>query len=456
MKRRGMVLVAVLVITALAALVAASLMYRARAEVAAAAAAVRGEQATAAALSGLHYTMAVLKEHHGDIDVWYDNPDLFQNHEVVRQGADTWYFTIYAADPQDEDRVRYGAVDEGGKLDVNTATEEMLAGLERLTPDLLDCLLDYRDGDTDTRASGAEQDYYDRLPHPYVIPNGRLSTIEELLLIKGFTGDLVYGEDANLNGRLDPNEDDGLDHLPRDDRDGSLDPGLRDLLTVYSTMPNRDRDGRRRINLNQGRLPDDLGLCEPARELVGVYLAEGKRFTHPAQVAGLRFQVTKRHKDFPDVQPGTWLEENLAPGDLAALLDRTTAEAKRERTGLVNVNTAPAEVLAALPGLDAGLARQIVDIRSGLSADTRSTIAWLYEQGVLDADRFKEVAPHLAARSYQYAVRCVGFGVPCGRYRVLEAVVDLARSSPRLTYVRDVTRLGLPFALDPERLERSL
>jgi hypothetical protein len=50
----------------------------------------------------------------------------------------------------------------------------------------------------------------------------------------------------------------------------------------------------------------------------------------------------------------------------------------------------------------------------------------------------------------------VGFGVPCGQYRVLEAVVDLARRTPRLAYVRDVTRLGLPFALDPEQLERSL
>lgn len=451
-----MVLVAVLVVTALAALVAAALMYRARAEVAASTAAVRGEQAAAAALSGLHYTMAVLNQHHAHMEIWYDNPDLFQNREVVRHGADTWYFTIYAADPQDEDRVRYGAVDEGGKIDVNTASEEMLAGLELLTPDLLDGLLDYRDGDSDARPGGAEQEYYDRLPHPYVIPNGPLSTIEELLLVKGFTGDLVYGEDANLNGRLDPNEDDGLDRLPRDNRDGRLDPGLRDLLTVYSTVPNRDRDGRRRIDINQGRLPDDLALSEATRELIGLYLAEGKRFTHPAEVVGLRFQVTKQHKDFQDVPPGTWIEETLASGDLAALLDRTTADAKPRLTGRINVNTAPADVLATLPGLDAGLARQIVDVRSGLSADTRSTIAWLYEQGLLEVDRFKEVAPRLTARSYQFSVRCVGFGVPCGRYRVLEAVVDLARGTPRLAYVRDVTRLGLPFALDPERLERSL
>jgi len=455
-RRAGMVLVAVLVVTALAALVAAALMFRARAELAASAASVRGEQAAAVALSGLNYTMAVLKQHHGDIEIWYDNPDLFQNREVARHGADTWYFAVYAADPEDEDRVRYGVVDEGGKIHVNTASEETLAGLERLEADRLDCLLDYRDRDSDARAGGAEQEYYDRLPHPYIIPNGPLSTIEELLMVKGFTGDLVYGEDANLNGRLDPNEDDGLDRLPRDNRDGRLDPGLRDLLTVYSAVPNVDRDGHRRIDINQGRLPEDLAISDETRRLIGVYLAEGHRFKHPAEVVGLRFQAKKQHKDYPDVQPGTWLEEHLAAGDLAVLLDRTTADTKRRLVGLVNLNTARAEVLAAMPGLDASRARQIVDVRSGLSAETKSTIAWLYEQGVLEPDVFKEVAPHLAARSYQFSVRCVGFGVPCRRYRVLEAVVDLAGSRPRLAYVRDVTRLGLPFALDPERLERSL
>jgi len=446
-RRAGMVLVAVLVVTALAALVAAALMFRARAELAASAASVRGEQAAAVALSGLNYTMAVLKQHHGDIEIWYDNPDLFQNREVARHGADTWYFAVYAADPEDEDRVRYGVVDEGGKIHVNTASEETLAGLERLEADRLDCLLDYRDRDSDARAGGAEQEYYDRLPHPYIIPNGPLSTIEELLMVKGFTGDLVYGEDANLNGRLDPNEDDGLDRL---------DPGLRDLLTVYSAVPNVDRDGHRRIDINQGRLPEDLAISDETRRLIGVYLAEGHRFKHPAEVVGLRFQAKKQHKDYPDVQPGTWLEEHLAAGDLAVLLDRTTADTKRRLVGLVNLNTARAEVLAAMPGLDASRARQIVDVRSGLSAETKSTIAWLYEQGVLEPDVFKEVAPHLTARSYQFSVRCVGFGVPCRRYRVLEAVVDLAGSRPRLAYVRDVTRLGLPFALDPERLERSL
>jgi len=455
MKRRGTILVAVLVVTALAVTVAAMAMFRARAEVAASTAAARGEQAYTTALSGLHYTMAVLHRYHADMEIWYDNPEVFQTHEVAQDGADTWYFTIYAANLEDEDQVRYGVTDEAAKLNLNAASEEMLAGLDLLTDDLLDCLLDYRDRDSEARAAGAEQEYYDNLPYPYVIPNGPLSTVEELFMVKGFTAEVVYGEDANFNGRLDPNEDDGEDRLPPDNRDGRLDPGLRDLLTVYTVVPNEDRDGRKRININQGKLPEDLGLSESARRLITVYLAEGNRFKHPADIVDLRFRLKKPHKEFPGLRPGQWLEADLAPGDLEVLLDRTTASTQRRLVGLVNVNTARPEVLAALPGLDAGLARQIVDVRSGLSAETKSTIAWLYTQHLLEADGFKEVAPRLTARSCQFSVRCVGFGVPCGRYRILEAVVDLAGRTPRLAYVRDVTRLGLPFALDPERLEYS-
>jgi hypothetical protein len=112
-------------------------------------------------------------------------------------------------------------------------------------------------------------------------------------------------------------------------------------------------------------------------------------------------------------------------------------------------------VLAALPGLDPNLAQQIVDARRDMESDAKASIAWLYTQNLLDAAAFKSVAPYLTARSYQYTVRCIGFGVPCGRYRVIEAVVDVSGKSPRVVYLRDISRLGLPFALDVDSMERS-
>jgi type II secretory pathway component PulK len=457
MRRRGVVLVAVLVVTAMLALIAAGVLFRLRAEVAASAAQERGEQAYEAALAGVEFAVAVLKSAPADMALWDDNPEIFLNQFVADDGANRWYFTVYADAPPEQDVPRYGVTDEAGKLNVNVAPEEALAALEPLTTELLDCLLDYRDADSETRSEGAEQDYYDGLPQPYVIPNGPLSTLEELLVIKGFTGAVVCGEDANLNGILDPNEDDGDESFPPDDRDGRLDHGLRGLLTVYGSEPNVDARGRPRVDLN-GDLPRNLGLPEDTLRFIAVYKAEGNRFTHPSQLLEMRYEAKQDHQDMGNIRRGQTVESGVASEQLPAILDRLTTGPTGERarlTGLLNVNTASAEVLAALPGIETGLAQQIVDVRKDLDPALKTTPAWLYTQNLMEADAFKDVAPLLTARSYQFRVRCVGFGIPCGRYRVLEAVVDFGGSAPRIAYLRDITRLGLPMALDPEFVERS-
>jgi hypothetical protein len=84
-----------------------------------------------------------------------------------------------------------------------------------------------------------------------------------------------------------------------------------------------------------------------------------------------------------------------------------------------------------------------------------ATPAWLYTENIVPADRFKEMAPYLTARSFQFRVRCVAYGWPCGQFRVIEAVIDAAMGSPRILYQRDLTRLGMPFAVDVEQEERA-
>jgi hypothetical protein len=143
----------------------------------------------------------------------------------------------------------------------------------------------------------------------------------------------------------------------------------------------------------------------------------------------------------------------VGPRELPEVLDRLTAGGPVS-FGLVNVNSAPFAVLAALPGFDEELADRIVGIRPSVDPVAKETVAWLYTENVVNAERFKEIAAGLTTRSYQFHVRCVGYGWPCGQYRVIEAVIDLARGSPRLRYQRDLTRLGVPFAIDVEQEER--
>ncbi len=459
MTARGVVLVAVLVVTALVVVVALGLMFMMRAEVSASAANTRGEQAYEAAASGLARATTILKASAGDPKIWYDYPEVFLNQFVADDGANRWYFTVYAdpADPQQR-TPRYGLTDEAGKINLNVVTAETLLGLPNMSNELVDCLIDYRDADSDTRPEGAEQDYYDHLETPYVIANAPLSSLEELFFVKGFTARIVYGEDANMNGILDPNEDDGDETFPPDNRDGVLDKGLRAVATVYSSERDVDNNRRPRVNINGD--PDAAkraGLPERVTQFIKMYREDGGTFQHASDLLEMRHQLKSNPKNQPGLKAGSWIEPQVGAAELPIIMDRLTtrAESKRPVQGLVNVNTAPAEVLAALPGMDPNLAQQIVDARRDLDPDAKSTVAWLYTQNLLDAAAFKTVAPSITARSFQYSVRCVGFGVPCGRYRVVEAVVDFSGSAPRVVYLRDVSRLGPPFALDAESIERG-
>ena len=67
------------------------------------------------------------------------------------------------------------------------------------------------------------------LDQPYRCKNGPLDSIEELLLVKGVTMGLLFGNDRNRNGVLDPDEDDGS---------GVLDRGWAAYLTIHSREQN--------------------------------------------------------------------------------------------------------------------------------------------------------------------------------------------------------------------------
>jgi type II secretory pathway component PulK len=442
-RARGVVLVAVLVVAALVAIIAAGLMFRVRAEVSAAAAGSRGEQAYAAALAGIGRAITVLRVFPNDSTVWFDNPDIFQNQMVADDGANRWYFTLYGdpADPQ-LGIPRYGLTDEAGKININVAPPETL--------------MNYRDSDSDTRPEGAEQDYYDHLDSPYVIRNGPLGTLEELLMVKGFNARIIYGEDANVNGLLDPNEDDGDDSFPPDARDGHLDRGLRGVATVLTSEANRNKSGKARVNINADTPPNRIpGLSDQTLRFILLYRSEGNTFKHPSELLEMKYRLKQNHNEIPGARAGLEIDSGVKGEQLAAVLDELTTQSAKTVVGLVNVNTAPADVLGVLPGMDPNLAQQIVDARRDLDTETTSSLAWLYTQNLLDAAAFKLVAPYLTTRSFQYSLRCVGFGVPCGRFRVLEAVVDIGGGAPRITYLRDISRLGMPFALNVETLDRG-
>ena len=156
--------------------------------------------------------------------------------------------------------MRFGLTDESSKLNLNLASERQLMVLmeaavgedEEIDPlAIVRAILDWRDADSDPRTEegDTEGEYYHNLQSPYRVKNGPFDTVEELLLVKGVTNEILYGEDFDRNGLLTPNEEDGDDSFPLDNQDEKLNRGLYPYLTVLSYEENVSDDRRRRIYL---------------------------------------------------------------------------------------------------------------------------------------------------------------------------------------------------------------
>lgn len=137
----------------------------------------------------------------------------------------------------------------------STPTGRLMA-IPGMTDELADAILDFIDDDDTPRANGCESEYYESLSPPYAAKNGRLDSLDELLLVRGVTPEMLYGEDANRNGLLDPNENDGAASWPPDDEDGTLLLGWSAYLTVFGREKNLQFDNTERININDNNLGD--------------------------------------------------------------------------------------------------------------------------------------------------------------------------------------------------------
>ena len=142
-----------------------------------------------------------------------------------------------------------GPLDEHAKLNINTANKLMLQNIPNMTQDVVDSIMDWRDGDDEVQGLGAERDYYRNRNFGFEPRNGDFRSVAELELVAGAWPQYVRGEDWNLNGRLDPNENDGKRSPPDDRPDGKLDAGWSALLTAASRSNPNGASGEPRIDL---------------------------------------------------------------------------------------------------------------------------------------------------------------------------------------------------------------
>jgi len=129
---------------------------------------------------------------------------------------------------------------------------------------------------------------------------------------------------------------------------------------------------------------------------------------------------------------------------LPVLMDRTTVTTNVELIPRLNINTAPREVLLAIPNLTDADVTNIVSMRTNLAAGdpATTTAAWLITSGAITPDKFKLIEKFVTGQSMIYRIQSVGYGQLGGPTARVEAVVDTNRGAPRFLYFRDISELG--------------
>lgn len=386
-------------------------------------------QAECIAGGALQYVVARIAEAAEDEDA---DPIAEAGDDYEAQKVGDGYFWVLQSNLESDHDFTFGLTDEAGKINLNSASVEMLQKLPGMTAELAASIVDWRDEDTDITTGGAESEYYLLQSPSYECKNQPLETVDEVLLICGATDELLYGEDINLNGYLDDHENDGGESEPDDDHNGSLDPGFYDYVTVYSSEKNVDADGASRVNITDSSSVSNLQtlLQETFKEdrALEIIMASGVS-SNPSFENILDF----------------YYKSGMTIDEFAQIADKLTTSSETTLAGLVNVNTAPKEVLACLPDLESSDAEALVSYRES-HADELDSIAWVTK--VLGQEKAVGIGSYITVRSYQYSADIVCLSGNGRAYKRYRAVLDTQEDTPRVIYWRSLTHFGWP--LQPE------
>ena len=384
--------------------------------------------------------------------------------------------------PFDDERYDITVTDECGKIDLNSADEQLLAKLPEFTPEMVASILDWRDTDDSAHPDGSESDYYSQLRPPRACANRPFLTLDELLLVKGVSREAYYGPDAGRALSL---------NVSPPPRTADQPTPLVELLTLYSGDNDLDAQKRERLNINDadaqtlvdgtdGILTEtDAQAIVDARQRAASFSSIGQLLqvqgitrdkmqqladlittrTHSAQQSTSATPTGAGPTPGGPSLPGTGgpgsgtggtpqtppSEPSPIPGlpggtSMPAASQPTTTSGTSSVTpqdyqaGIININTAPAEILATLDGMTEQAVQAIVTQREKEPFTTRGELLKLTE--VTD-DIFAQIAERVTVRSSALRVTSIG-SVEDGRIRVrLTAVVDLKDSQPKIVYVAE-------------------
>lgn len=324
------------------------------------------------------------------------------------------------------DQVSFGLVDEASKLNLNAPwlTVDLLMNLPKMTVELAGAILDWRDTDSEVNAGGgAEDETYQRLNPPYRCKNAPFESTEELRLVNGAFLELIYGEDANLNGVLDPNENDSDASSPADNRDGRLDAGYFEYFTAFTRQATVDQYGAALVDVTTLNTPATRTLLQTALTTSGV--ADAQRIV----------QLLQNQNPPPNSILQFYIMSQMAEEDFKKLEPSLTMPTQ----GLVNVNTASEAVLSCIPGIGLDNAPTLVTYRRS-NPDRLNTVAWVKD--ALEQAVAIQAGRYITGRTYQFSADIAAVGHHGRGYRRVKYIFDTSEGPPMIRFRQDLTHLG--------------
>jgi DNA uptake protein ComE-like DNA-binding protein len=356
--------------------------------------------------------------------------------------------------------IAFGLVDEASKMNLNTATSNMLFFLPNMNLDLTQAILDWRD----TNGGSSSQTYYAMMHPPYQCKCAPFETVDELRLLYGADMDTLIGDDANRNGILDPNESD-------QSHNSTPNFGVLEYVTVYSREPITNVDGSVRVDIHL--LSSSSPETEALRSLLSTNLTDA-RAEQILQQLGLVASTPSRAGATPTrgatrggntaaaaVIAATqifrsplefYLKSGMTVDEFGSIANKITVTNGAYIEGRINVNTASAAVLGCLPGISdtPDLAQTLINYRQ-TNPDKLSSVAWVADalgQNNSSALTALQTNDCITTLSYQFSADVAALG-PHGRgYRRALFVFDTCDGTPKVIYRQDRTHLGWALGKD--------
>ena len=401
---------------------------------------VAGEQADQAIDGALRYAETVLTTSYTSVPGLFPDVTTYQS-EAVPVGDATFWFLGRDNNNTPTTMPVFGLVDEASKLNLNTADATTIGWLLQYLQLSADDATTISNSIVNWRSqtgsgTGADTDTYQGLQPGYVCKHAKFESIEELGLVYGMYSTILFGEDANLNGVVDPNEDDGEKNPPSDNSNGTLDPGLLEYVTIFSkepgaaaaatttpTTPATSANGTPMVNIS----PLTLGGWTQLRAMSST-LSTAPLPQPPTFGSLLEFYV--------------YLHNTLGVNDTDFAQISASVTAPPAGSGLVNINTASIPVLTAIFAGNSDLAQQIASNRQG-QAVTDTSINWVAQFFTqLSRQQYGAFCKLLTGKSYQVSADVAAVGRNNKGYRRTRFVIDMSSGTPQIVYRRDLSHLG--------------